>query len=103
MVAAPRSDGTKRLFAPKSLLHKIDDRLGILRDQIRRDHAIAAWNRTYRRRALRRKLSAFGSGRHTLHAAVHLLDRHLLFHCEHAPRIAKGILEHRIAVPVELV
>src|SRR5215472_1844216 len=91
--------GPPQLLCSETLLGELEQGQSIGGDQIRRHHAEAARHRAY----ASTNLSALRPLGHSLHAAVHLFDRHLFFNGEYAPRIAKGVLQGRVAMSVELV
>src|SRR6185312_2101921 len=88
----------KGFFSAKRCFHKANERVCILRHDIRRQRAIAFWNRrharSFRRLLLRHRRAE---------AAVHLIRGHFLNHRPHAPRVPKGIEHIRVAVAIKLV
>ena len=104
MHAACRRIDSQHLFCAEDFLHKIQERVAVLGNEVRGHHAESAGDRLHRELAfLRRHFPAFWTVGKSLHTPVHFFDRHLLFHGEYGPGIAKGILEKGIAASVELI
>src|SRR6185437_2140489 len=88
----------KGFFSAKRCFHKANERVCILRHNIRRQRAIAFWNRrharSFRRLLLRHRRAE---------AVVHLFNRHFLDDGPHTPGVTKRIEQGAVSIAIELV